>query len=173
MVIKLGWFKPTLEELRERIRQVDGLLISRALEKNMITSEEEAVIRDLKPTDIGLENNVWVETISTANNWNRISGTEQQVTDKIIVIYGIANLAANPLATGIKLTKGANDKTVLAEIFFEPLYLMEEPIALFEENYIYEDEDYIGIFEYAKGTGTDNLVILGRVIETREKSPVS
>jgi len=173
LVIKLGWYKATPEKLEERKKAADEKLLAKAMETNLITNEADAVIRDLKPSDLGITNEVWSESYTSANAWNEITGSNQQITDKIIVIYGVANLAANPLATGVKLYKGAGDKTVLAEIFFEPMYVRDEPIILFEEDYIYEDEDYISIFAYAKATGTDNLAILGRVIESRDKSPIS
>lgn len=170
--VRLGWYRPTEEEIRRKIEQVDALLLEKAMEKALITSESEAVIRDLKPTDLGLTNEVWSEEYTKANDWNEITGIEK-ISDKIIIIFGVANISPSPLATGVKLTKGSGDKTVLAEIFFEPMYVKQEPLIFFMEDYIYYDEDYISIFAYAKGTGTDNLTIIGRVIETREKSPIS
>lgn len=156
------------------VSALDEELIRRALEKKIARRREDLIVRDLKPTDIGLSNDVWTEDFSggTANSWNRVTPSSgKDVEDKIIGIYGVANDASTPLTVGLRFTQGAEgrDVEVRGEYFFQEMYVKQEPKAVFSEPVIFEDDETMNIYAYIRATGTDGLILRGRVVEPASK----
>lgn len=164
-------FAPTAAEVAALEEAVKAKLTDILIKKGVVKSPEEIAFRKIRPTDIGLANDVWAESIGTANAWNRITPADgQKIEDKAIAIFGVANLEADYLSTGIRLTKGAGrDLITLFEGFFEEMYLEEVPKALFKKVVYFEPEDYMNMYLYGRKTGTDRVILLGVVAEPKTK----
>lgn len=127
---------------------------------------EELVVRSILPsTDLGLANETWEATISTANNWN--SWISNQLEDqRFVVIYGLANLTADPVTTAIRFSTGANKTKILDVIEYEELYSHRERVdGYFNRYIIYKHKQYVNADLYARATGTERLVLKGYTIE--------
>ena len=71
--------------------------------------DEEWIIRDLKPSDLGETNEVWAETITAAGNAYQNSQISSQSTAdmKVIGIYGVLDLSYHQWVSAIRITGGA------------------------------------------------------------------
>jgi len=127
---------------------------------------DELVVRSILPaTDLGLSNETWEASISTANNWN--PWISNQLEDqRFIVIYGLANLSADPITTAIRFSTGANKTKTIDVIQYEDLYTNKERVdGYFNRYIIYKHKQYLNADLYARATGTERLVLKGLTVE--------
>lgn len=159
--------KLTAGEERAIQADVDAWLIRRAIEKKIATSPEDLVVRDLLPgTDLnGLSGEVWAQSISAFSYNMNYSGKNPDT--KIFAIYGGKNKAATPRTTGLKFKLGAGGAKIKEEINIEHANL-EDNTAWYLKNPIkYEDDETFVIEFYGDSSGTDGVILLGRVVEPK------
>ena len=159
--------KLTPVEERAFQEDVDRWLIARAIEKKMATRSEDLVCRDLLPgTDLnGLSGEVWAQSISAFSYKMCYSGKNPDT--KIFAIYGGKNKAATPRTTGMKFKLGAGGAKVKDEIQIEHASLEDNTAWYLKSPIKYEDDETFVIEFYGDSSGTDGVVLLGRVVEPK------
>jgi hypothetical protein len=153
-----------IRTLEERIK---SYLKNLAVKKGIVASVDQAIVRDiLQKTDLSFTNEEWSESLTTANAFNTIVDFKLP-EKKIIVFYGVRNIGTSPKTTAIKFALGANGAKTKDIVFIEGLEKNKEKEVIFSTPILYEDGQYMYIQQYAKATGTDNLVYLGFVCEPK------
>jgi len=150
--------------------QVIETLLSIA-ERQTGMPRDQLIVRDALPkTDFGLTNEVWVTPSLTANDWTNYF-TQQLEEQRFVAFYGVANLAADPIATGLKFKVGSGNGTkVLDVVQLEGLYANTERVeGLLKKPLIYKERQYVNIDVYAKAAGTEPLVLKAVVVEPAGK----
>jgi hypothetical protein len=127
---------------------------------------EEYVVRDILPkTDLGLANEEWKISYTSAYTWEtKINLTLPE--DKFIVFYGVAVNSAAPKTTAIKFYK---DVTPIEVVEVEKLYVYDEPIGFFTP-LAWSESETLRVDFYGNATGDDYIVLLGFVAEKRRKT---
>ncbi len=127
---------------------------------------EAYVIRDILPkTDLGLANEEWKVSYTSAYAWEKkIDLTLPE--DKFIVFFGYQNNAANPLTLAIKFYK---DVIPIEVIQVENLYSYDEPIGFFTP-VAWSESETLKIEFYGRAAGDDYPVLRGLVAELRKKT---
>ena len=124
---------------------------------------KDYIFRDILPkTDLGLANEEWRITYTTAYAWE----TKVNITlpsDKFIVFYGYTNLSGSPKTVAIKFYKGA---IPIELIQVENLYPYVEPVGYFKP-FGYREADILKIDFYGTATGDDKPVLRGVVAELK------
>ena len=157
----------SLEEKRRIEEELKDELKRRALEQGVVTSEDDLVIRDLLPkTDLGATNEVWTQTLSSGNAYNN-TYTPSASDKKVIGIYGVKNKATSPLTTAIKFSVGSGGAIVKDIWEIESVMLEENTEGIATMPIIYDKNETITIAQYASGTGTDGIILLGLVAEPK------
>jgi len=161
---KIEFTAQSFETLREDIKM-------RALEKavmdKVVSDEEDAVVRDLLPTDLGATEDKFEQTLNTAGAYNVIYNTDLN-EKKIVVIYG-AVIPNGTIGTTLKFNLG--NAKVIDIVQLEKAKYMQNPILLLDNPIVYGKSANIKIEEYVP-TGTtvpakDNIVLLGIVVEPK------
>ena len=164
----MGKIFPFAELGLEQLRAIEDAVKEKLLEVAMRETgkkREELVIRDILPkTDLGLTNEVWVASISTANSWNTWI-TKELPKNKFIAFYGVAVLSASPITTGVAFKIGATGATTKDIMMYEEIFAEEKPVGYTEEPIIYKGGDYVYIQLYGKSTGTEYIVLKGMICE--------
>jgi hypothetical protein len=138
-----------------------------AVKKGIVANREDAVVRDIQPdVDLGFSSANWSESV-TANTWNTIYNA-QVPAKKLFAFYGVENIASSPLSTAVIFKVGAGGAKVKDIEEIEPMYAKAyKKEAIFTNPILYENNQYMVIQVFAKGTGTDNLILLGLVCEPK------
>ena len=168
-MITYSVLKLTKEEKERLIEEIDRKIVEIAKAKGL---GMDIATRELRPTDIlDTTAEVWSESLGTANAWNRVTPAEgKKIEEKVIAIYGVKSVATNPLTVGVRFTRGrGRDIDTIAEFFFEEMYADEVPERIFSKVVYYEKDEYANVYQYARATGTDKLIFLGRVAEPASK----
>jgi hypothetical protein len=124
------------------------------------------VIRDILPkTDLGLANEEWKITYTSAYTWEtKINLTLPE--DKFIVIFGFQNNATNPLTLAVKFYK---DVIPIEVIQVESLYTYDEPIGFFTP-LVWSESETLKVEFYGRAAGDDYPVLRGFVAELKKKT---
>jgi len=155
--------KSEIKSLEERIRDA---LLDLAVRKGIVKRREDAIVRDILPaTDLGFPAERWAESV-TANSWTTIVSMRVPQT-KIFVFYGAKSKISDPLTTLIRFSEGAAPGRVKDVINVEQLSTIKNRELIFEVPILYENGTYMRIDFYAKATGTDELILLGYVVEPK------
>ena len=145
---------------------IEEELVKRAVEQKVVTSRDDAVVRDLLPsTDFGDTNEVWTQSL-TANTYVS-TYTPTPDSKKVIAIYGVKNANATPITTVIKFGLGAGPAKVKDLWGVEPAWLELNTEALTSEPIIYNKEERVTIQQYSSATATDNVLFLGLICEPK------
>ncbi len=160
--------KLTAQQIRAIEEEVKRRLVEKAVAQKIggVVSAKDVVVRDILPsTDLGFTNEVWEETISTANSWTTLVNTTVS-SDKCYMFFGVKNVNASPKIVALKFSKGAVVKDIwhFQDMLTEPTVEAISDILIF-----YGKEEPMKIEYYAQATGTDNLIIRGFVAEPRGK----
>jgi len=141
---------------------VDRFLVRKAVEKKIVSKEEDARVRDLMPSDLGgISGEVWVQRLS-GGSWHMVySGKNPD--NRIFVIYGVRALSAVPNTVGIKFRTPTDVKDVWATEpgFSDP----EDPVVIGNNRIVYENNETFIIEMYGKEAREDYVAFLGRVVE--------
>jgi len=155
----------TIDDIIALRQNVVGQLFSVATRLTGL-AKDELIVRSILPkTDLGLTNEVWEATISSANAWN--PWISNQLEDqRFVVIYGLANLTADPVTTAIKFSTGASKTKIIDVVQYEDLYTNKERVdGYFNRFIVYKHKQYLNADLYARATGTERLVLKGFVVE--------
>jgi hypothetical protein len=127
---------------------------------------EAYVVRDILPkTDLGLTNEEWKISYSSAYTWEKkIDFTLPE--DKFIVFFGFHNNSADPKTLAVKFYK---DVTPVEVIEVENLYTYAEPIGFFTP-LAWGESEGLKVEFYGKSAGDDYPVLRGLVAELRKKT---
>ena len=115
--------------------KVQDSLIKMALEKELASSADELVVRDLLPVpDLGWASNAWRNQVATvANAWQaapdvnvRLAGAQQ---NRCIAFYKVINRTLNPAIVATRFSLGATG--VLGIMQLEELYVEQEQVGFF------------------------------------------
>jgi hypothetical protein len=94
------------EKVEALERAVETELLKRAVAQKVVGSVEDAIVRDLLPSDLNcISGEEWVEAIS-AGSYNTVFSGQLSTPDRIIAIYGVGDnfkasvSAANDTAVG-------------------------------------------------------------------------
>lgn len=155
----------SLSEIRRLEIGISEYLKDLAVKKGIVKARTEALVRDILPkTDLNFTNEEWVETITSANAWNTV--VSLRLPDKkAMVIYGVRFITASPKTSAIKFALGPEGAKVKEIVEVESATVTEEKELIFETPILYEDSQYVNISFYGKNTGTEKIVLLGKVVE--------
>jgi len=161
--IKSGVYFTTIDaEVKAKLDALDQQLLALANQRGFT----KPVVRNILPkTDLGLTNEVWSWTLSSANNYNAVISNLDLQKKKVIGFVGVYYPSSNPLVSIVKFTAGTGDTKIKDYWNIEHVSALEKPFALSDNFIIYDYDNVVNIYFYAKATGTDNLVLLGRVAE--------
>ena len=125
----------TQAEIFSLEQKIQNSLINMALEKELASSPDELVVRDLLPVpDLGWASNAWVNQVATvANAWQatpdvnvRLAGAQQ---NRVMAFYKIINRTLNPAIVAARFSLGATG--VLGIMQLEELYVEQEQVGFF------------------------------------------
>ena len=103
------------------------------------------IIRDVLPKDdLGMSDNKWEETLDTAGAWNTVIN-HTLGDDEFIVIFGVGNNNDNPVATAMKIFRGA---TPIYLVELEKLYVKQEPEGYFTNPLVFRESDKLVVQLY-------------------------
>ena len=153
----------TEEEKRYIIHRTREELIRRAVDQRVVTTKEEAIVRDMKPTDLDYATQVWEQSV-VADAWTN-TYTPDPTTKRLFAFYGVRNAAALPLTTAIRFGLGAGPAVIKDEWEVESAWIEDNTEGITNDIIIYDKEDRITIAQYSTTTGTDKVVLLGLVCE--------
>lgn len=166
----MGYLMPAweldVEDIKAIKQQVIDLALQRAMKMTGLAADQLVVRNILPSTDLGLTNEVWSFSLTTANDWNNIV-TKQLDDQQFLVIFGVAVLSADPITTALRFKVGSGTGTKTLDVVdLEELYASDErPEGILKRPILYKEKQYVNIDVYAKATGTENLVFKGFVIE--------
>ena len=157
-----------LHEIKSRLETLKEDLKDLAVRKGIVARREEAIVRNILPkTDLGFTNEAWRISLTTANAYNTV--IDMTVPDKkIIVFYGVKVVEnykvpfTKPLTTLIRFRTPAKTKDI---VNIEGIELVENGEKLFDAVIKFENNEHMIVDFYARGTGTDKLMLLGYVVE--------
>ena len=137
-----------------------------AMAMGVVERREELIYRPILPkTDLGLTNEYWETPSLTANTWNTYF-SKQLDDQRFVGFYGVTNLSADPVVTGLKFSVGAGKTKTLDVLQIEDLYSDSERVdGYFKNPIIYKEKQYCNLEVYAKAAGSDRLVLKGFVVE--------
>lgn len=167
---------PTVADINEIENRVRNAITQLAVSDiQSITGRDQVVVRDLLP-DQDLEttsDNGWTDT---DNKWETTGFTADQFSDaygidstaraenKIIAIYAISNVAANPVTTEIQFETGSG--APFEQLQVEGMLTDEEVIGLLADPIIYGADQDGTIRQYQTGAA-DEVVYHGVVAEQK------
>lgn len=155
----------TETEVRRMEIRITEYLKNLAVRKGIVKDINDALVRDLMPSlDLGASTENWSQTLATANAFNTVYSLRLP-DKKAIVIYGVRIITATPRTTAIRFALGPDAAKVKDVISIEPAYTSQEREIIFETPILYEDSQYVHISFFARSTGTDRIVLLGKVVE--------
>jgi len=158
----------TLEEIRELESKIEEDLIRRAVIQKIggVASPDEVAVRDILPaTDLGATNQIWEQTMASANAFNTIY-TPTAATKKVFAFYGVKNRKSTPNTTAIRFNLGtAKTKDIwqIEEIYTET----QTTRGIATKPVVYNKEESINIAMYAIAAASDNVILLGKVAEPK------
>ncbi|RLJ08585.1 MAG: hypothetical protein DRP12_00020 [Candidatus Aenigmatarchaeota archaeon] len=161
--------KFTLEQARALEEKLKEELIRRAIEQKVITSREEAVIRDIIPdVDLGATRNVWEQTLATADAYNDVYSVTLP-DKKVIGFYGFKTKASTPVVTAVKFALGTGGAKVKDIWQVETAHTELNAEARAIVPIIYNKSETVTISMYNSGSAgaTDNVILLGFVVEPK------
>ena len=124
------------------------------------------VVRDILPkTDLGLANEEWKITYTTAYSWQTVI-SQTMPEDKFIVLYGVQLNSPVPKTLAIKFYKDVNPVEVIE---VENLFTYQEPIGFFSP-LVWSESETIRVDFYGNATGDDYIVLRGFVAELKRKT---
>lgn len=157
----------SLEVLREQIKSE---ALQRAVEEKVVASAEDAVVRELLPTDLGASEDAWSQSLSTAGAYNQIYNVDLD-DKKVIAIYGVI-VPSDATTTAIRYNLGNSKVIDVWQI--EKAKYMQDPVLLADNPIFYKKSATVKIEAFVPtGTtvpATDNLIFLGVVVEPRGKT---
>jgi len=152
-------------EVLALIKDLEAELIRRAIARKIRKTAEELIVRTLTPTDLGFLIIYSSQTITAAYDYNKTVDFTLP-DDVIIAIFGIKSKLVEPLTTVLKFWKNITPLIVtqIEKIETEKIreLILETPI-------IWEAGERIRIDQYARATGTDEIVYLGLICEPKGK----
>jgi len=153
---------PTLPELRSIQASAKNQLLQLAV-NDLKKKPTELIIRDILPsTDLGYTNEVWTKTYSSSNTYVDLV-TDKEFTNKEMVIYGVLNNSAKPLSTLLRVKIGADIRAIAN---LTPMYNnAEQALGILSKPILFRTDTKFTISVYPKETGTEELVLLGYIIE--------
>ena len=156
----------TPEEIATLESDVITELARRAVDQRVVSRAEDAVVRDILPkTDLWQANEVWTQTVS-ANAYNTIISGD--LTDKkIVAFYGVKNKAAVPRTTAIRFGLGAGPAKIKDIWEIESIRTEENVAGYVRTPVIYNKSEHLHIDFYGDSSGTDEVVLLGKIVEPR------
>ena len=153
-------FEEIIEARREAVRLLTESIRARGKDPGAY------VIRDILPkTDLGLANEEWSITYTSAYTWEAKIDFELP-EDKFVVFYGYQNNSGNPLTLALKFYK---DVVPIEVIQVENLYTYNEPIGFFTP-LAWSESERLKIEFYGRASGSDYPVLRGFVAELRKKT---
>ncbi|MEM0162737.1 MAG: hypothetical protein QXO62_06715 [Thermoproteota archaeon] len=163
VAIKSGVYFTTIDqEVKAKLDALDTQLLSLAQQRGF----KQPVLRNIFPQeDLGLTNEVFLWNLTTANAYNAVISKLDLAKKKIIGFVGVYYPSSNPIVSAVKLTQGVGDTVIKDYWYIEHVSALDKPFALANTPIIYDYDTVVNIYFYAKATGSDNLVLLGRVAE--------
>lgn len=172
--------KPTPAEIEATRAALDGMLLRIAVEKQVVRTPNDAVLRDLlADTDMLASGDIQYFSQTLAAGWNNPTYSGENPDDRVWGIYGVMSACQSgetpktPATTAIRFWDEVG-RTAVKDIWpVQPLmaqYNGTEPIILLAESpIIYEPSRGFNIDQYSRAATTDQVVYLGRVCEPKGK----
>jgi len=171
----------TLEEQRAILATVEEKLRAEAARAKIA----DPIIRDLLPGDLTnpddpTVNNVWRQSVSA--DAYRVVYSGKNPNDRIFAIFGVKSRmpvatytasgyveALFPRTTAIRFWEGTT-RTALKDIWqLEDGWTEENRVIYSPVPVIYKESEGFNIDLYARSSGTDEIILLGKVVEPRNK----
>jgi len=137
-----------------------------AVKKGIVASENDAIVRELLPSDLGL--NSWAKDLSggTANQYNDAVSTTLS-DKKIIAIYGLRLLGSSSNVDNIKFLRGDGATKDIWDA--NGIKVKEDKTTITEDDRVirYENSETVKIQYYITATGTEEIQLLGFVVEPK------
>lgn len=146
-------------------KMVTALLHDVEGEAATLIAGKTTIIRELKPSDLGLSTDEWTFTLNAGEN-TIVSGYKLP-DDTMIVIYEVFNLSTNPVATEVKFGTPAGDKV---DVFIEDLYMYDRQAGMLLTPVKINPGQTPVIKVIAKAAGTEKIGFKGFVIEPAGKT---
>lgn len=140
-----------------------------------VTGPQQALVREVLPdSDLedGADNgwngtdNEWVQSGLTADSTNTVYSVNSNANaqDKVIVFYGLANVASDPLTTEVQFLDGTG--ATFYRLNTELLEVTEvSDFVVFDQDIVYGSTEDGDIVQWPDAAGDDNLVYLAKVAE--------
>lgn len=166
---------PTQQEIMNRQREAIQKAQSLASNIEGVSGPDEALVREILPSD-DLEsgngnnwaagNNEWIQSGLTQDAENVVyninsTGASQS---KVLVFYGVANVASTVLTTEVIFQDGTGAQ--FADFNVQVLEIVElSDVVLFDQDIVYGATDDGDLVQWANAAGNDAVVYLAKVAE--------
>lgn len=168
---------PLQEEVEARQEDAISSLYGHASDIPGVNNRNQAVVRDILPSEdlqIGGDNGwngndrEWIQSGLTGDSQNEIYtvNSNNRAQDKVYLIYGAAAVSADVLTSEIVFQDGTN--ATFRRYNVETLDIVDiSDVILFEEDIVYGVTQDGAIDVWATSGGTDEVILLGKVLEAR------
>jgi len=165
-----GTVEFTAASVEARREEIKRRALQLAIESKVVTSEAEAVVRDLLATDLGASEPHWTQTLNTDGAYNQIYNVDLD-DKKIVVIYG-AIVPEGTNASALKFSLGTSKVIDIWDI--DKAKYTEDHMVIADEPIVYNKSATINIEAFLPSgvttPATDNIVLLGVVVEPKGKT---
>lgn len=168
-------FDPTQQQVVQKQNQATQEAQNLADTITGVSGPEQALVREALPSDdltAGGGNNwaqgdnEWAQDGLTAGQYNDVYDIDSnnEAQDKVLVFYGLVNVAASVLTTEVRFQDGTG--ATFARFSTEILEVPEvNDIILFDDNIVYGSTEDGTVGQWADIAGDDNMVYLVKVAE--------
>lgn len=168
-------FYVTPPELNTLRNAIDQELVRRAVAQKIAPTEADVIVRDVKPSDLGLSTEQWEKDLSggTANAYNTLynpSATDQ----KVFAFYGAMVAESTRISELLRFKVGDTKVKDIVSVAYTDAQIVGDKakMVIFRNGIIYNKNEEIKIEDYINNTGTAKVILLGRVAEFRGTSEI-
>ncbi|RLF35617.1 MAG: hypothetical protein DRM99_04315 [Thermoplasmata archaeon] len=135
--------------------------------KELNLSEDQIVIRPLRPEDLGLTNPAWRFSVTSTSAWNTLIDSKTIADNRFVGIYGICSPESTQLITQLKITRAGSDARIWN---IEIASAQEDKTIYVDDPFTVDQNTTLTIQGYNATTGTNSsyqLIFLGVVAEKK------
>ena len=157
----------TPAEIDGRAEALKQKLISIALARKIATSPDELAVRDILPLeDLSYSHEYW--TSATLPSGSFQPAVSVRVADnKVIGFFGVANPYNDTNTTELRFRIGPGGSRTINIYELQQILNEQNKIAVFDEDVIYKNGEFMTIDLYRTATGASTIALLGFVVEPK------
>jgi len=160
------YFQLAGTQAESAMEQMIAQLKSKAKQSLKTTSDDDIIVRPLRPEDVGLSTPEWTFNIASANAWNLNQLNTTIADNRWIGINGILYaMSSTQAVTQLKVKRAGQNKRYWQ---VQGINFLENASIFFSDPVIIEENTNLTVDMYAIATGsTEKIIFLGAVVEKK------